>query len=268
MKKLIYGVLFIGLIGLSMVGCTKENISKPQISSSFENLNNQKGHNDVFYSKTNKPWWKTAIVDAAGALGGASGVLSFTHGTASLTPWGWGAVGLGAVVGGAGASIGYAGLQQPNDGNNGSNSNNPMDYIGLNHNKILIDFKNSNIEYTPKNLLDFVIKNKDKYGINNDISFPSLKTLDSLNLVIENIMVNGKEEEWMLSMLPNDYQDKEGILNLINSIQVMDNKNDVIDKIKNYENNQVESSSNNRKQSDLLILSFLSTLRNSTLLWY
>lgn len=114
-----------------------------------------------------RSWWKTVIVDAAGALGGAGSVASIGSVGVCSNPVGWTAIGIGAVIGGAGASLAKVApantalpIEKLNlnysSTSNISNSSNSNDDVGKQHNEIIIGFAKSKLTFNTKNYIDYI----------------------------------------------------------------------------------------------------------------
>ena len=170
MKKLVFGLIATVMFGFVVNAQTSTN------ELSNNKMENLYASNDVFHVDSNaennlneknvvRPWWATAIVDGAGALGGAGSVASFIN-VGSATPWGWAAIAGGAILGGAGASLAKAGNVKPHDNGikNLSNPLNEFDWVGVSHNQIINDYFSSNDEFNSGNYLEFIKKHKCDYN--------------------------------------------------------------------------------------------------------
>jgi len=130
------------------------------------------------YETLGKGFWNTAFVDAAGALGGAGSVASVAGwlGWTPAAPVAAGAVLLGAAIGGAGASIAYAGsygvpLEKDYLFSQSMIVNdNYVDKIGAIHNQIVIDYKEKYASYNEEAYFDFFEINKEQYGFTAPLS--------------------------------------------------------------------------------------------------
>ena len=219
------------------------------------------------------PWWKTALVDAAGALGGAGSVASgLAYVGAVSNPAGWIACGVGAVVGGAGSSIAYAGLVQP-DGTNGGlneddvkNNNNTFDYIGLYHNKLVIDYYPHKDNLSGENLIAFYNDNSSNYG-NVDLNFTEAEDVDSLINAANSLRGLSFEYfiEQIVTSLPT-FIDKIEFTNFLISNSTITDKKLCLENIKTFEN-QLLSDENLDELSKMKLASFFSTFRYSISLW-
>lgn len=110
--------------------------------------------------------WKTALVDAGGALGGAGSVASLCPPCPASPPWGWAAIGAGALIGGAAASCAiYPNLSIPQKQiTNISLLSNPE--IGIKHNEILTGYLPTVNEFSTNSYLEYIGSNSDKLGAN------------------------------------------------------------------------------------------------------
>src|SRR5687767_6910486 len=68
-----------------------------------------------------RPWWQTVLVDASGGLSGVNAISNWCRH--------WICLGIGAIVGGAGASLARMGEAIP-DNEPVRNEANDMDYVG------------------------------------------------------------------------------------------------------------------------------------------
>src|SRR5690554_1199505 len=204
-----------------------------------------------------QPWWKTALVDGAGALGGAGSVMSFTGGIAATTPIGW--VGVGA-----GASIAYAGNATPSKTKVKNNSNNPFDHVGIRHNLIVKDFHQTRVEYSDEKFIDFIEQNKSKYGIEEN-RYITVEYLREQGEKINSLKSNEDFINFVLNELPKEV-DKNEFANFLNSVGNAKTLEKAIEKILNYENDLAMTEMEDVAKNNIFI--FLTTLRNSTTLWF
>ncbi len=211
-----------------------------------------------------RKWWQTCIVDAAGALGGAASVVSFTSGVATLTPLGWGAVAGGAVLGGAGASLARVGNVRPTDNGikNLSNTMNELDYVGVKHNQIINDYFLNYSEYTDENYFEFINKNKSTYGIEK-INFDE-KYLEAQTSIIKDLDTDDKIVEYALIGLPSEIN-KDEFTSFLNNLKSIESADEFISEIKVYENKLLSGKLS--VETKLKLSSFFSTMRYSSNLW-
>lgn len=217
-----------------------------------------------------KPWWAIAAVDAGGAVGGALGCLQVTGGVAATNPAGWAATGICALVVGAGASVGYAVRGVNPTGTidpirTFPNPKNKLDYVGINHNKLVRDFINSKINYSGENFIKFVNENSSDYGIFEKI-LVTAKDLDEQDVIIQNLSSNDEEIiNWVVGKLPTDV-DSSKVSDLLNLLRQSSDNETALNAIVNYEN-EIIVDTKVSINSRVAMMGFLSTLRNSTVLW-
>jgi hypothetical protein len=211
-----------------------------------------------------KPWWKTALVDAGGALGGAGSVGSLI-GPAISTPVGVGACVLGGVLGGASASVGYAGMIEPSNpgGVSPQNPLNTLDDIGSKHNDLVNDFIRDNNEITAAGYFSYVSENKDKYGegemyLTEEFFSNQLQEVSALNETSEIL-------DYIGSKLPASVN-KENFKAELSKIANSSTPEEFISKTKNFENQFFESNSF-EKADEVALKAFFSTLRFSASIW-
>lgn len=267
MKKLIFG--FVATVLFSFIG-NAQTLSNNFEASNLDNLyaSNElpiANYNSLFNNENivGRKWWATCIVDAAGALGGAASVASFIN-VGSATPWGWAAIGGGAILGGAGASLARVGNVRPIDNGikNLSNSLNELDYVGIKHNQIINDYFANYSEYNTKNYFEFINKNKSKYGIEK-IYFDE-KYLDVQSALVKSLDTDVKIVDYALSNLPSEIN-KEDFKRFLNSLNSIESGDKFIAEIKNYENKLMSGKISN--DTKLKLSSFFSTMRYSSNLW-
>jgi hypothetical protein len=192
-----------------------------------------------------KPWWVTALVDAAGTLNGAGAVASYCP-TCLGTPLGQGAVVLGGIVGGASASLGYtgiAGMVEPANPNGGVLPQNPLnnlDDIGNKHNQLVNDFIKDNEEITAANFFSYISENKEKYGegelhLTEEFFTKQLDEVSSLNETSEIL-------DYIADKLPQNV-DKEEFKTELSEIASSSSREEFISKTKSFENQFFEETS-------------------------
>ena len=263
MKNLVFGVIAVVLFAFN------GNAQEPN-----KNLENLYASNDVFNVDSNvennlnekiavRKWWVTAIVDGAGALGGAGSVASFIS-VGSATPWGWAAIAGGAILGGAGASLAKVGNVKPQD--NGikdlSNSLNEFDWVGVSHNQIINDYFSSNYEFNSDNYLDFIKTHKCDYK-NIDVYFENEYIKNQTALVVK-LETDEQVIDYALENLPDEI-DKEEFKQFLNNLLLSQDGNSFIKEVKTYENKFINEK--HSKETKIKLLSFFSTLRYSCNLW-
>lgn len=222
------------------------------------------------YKTQGKGFWNTAFVDAAGALGGAGSVASVAGwlGWTPAAPIAAGAVALGAVIGGAGASIAYATsydipLGKDYEFNQSIIvSDNYIDEIGAIHNQIVIDYKKEYAIYTEETYFNFLDKNIEQYGFTESISISDKvkEDIEKLKLLTHSDVI-----KYTLEMLPKEI-DQQIYSDLFNDLESLSSKEEAISRIKIFESNEL----NEGKYTDetkLLLGIYFSTLRYSLFLW-
>lgn len=175
MKKIIYGGLFLAVLGIGFVGCNKNMTPENDINSTpselliFKKIDElNKGYKLASnHQKASTDWGKKLTADALGCVGGSRWGTSIGG-----FPWG---TGIGAAIG-AGAASYFAGIDL-GDGSidifeanilaydldiNMSNPNdNPYNYVGYRHNYILRELLLKNLVYdsqvTTRNLFSNVM---------------------------------------------------------------------------------------------------------------
>lgn len=208
---------------------------------------------------------QTVAADAAGALGGAgsaAGIINFL----SLTPPGWLVLGGGALVGGAAGSLAVydanAGYNVGNDDllmNLISNPENKLDYVGLKHNEILVDYLKINKKYDPAVFLEF----SKRYDTNNksvDIEFLSKQHSDMKAMKSYEDIVR-----YTLNKLPSGV-DRVEFADFLRRVEKIDNITAFVSEVKKYENKLLS----NKSFSDGTIgqlSAYFATLRYSSFLW-
>ncbi|WP_299684572.1 hypothetical protein [uncultured Dokdonia sp.] len=234
-----------------------------------------------------KPWWKKALVDAGGALGGAGSVGSLIN-VGSITPAGWVAIGGGAILGGGSASVAYSsessavehaeaaavesGKSAMNSGNSrmsnkSRTSDNQNDHIGQLHNQIIADYFDKHSTYNRNTFYDFVISDGRVYpkGIT-----PILTKKDYNQIVQESIYLripndNDKIIEFILKYLPdnvNTQKFRDYLILLLNS-----NTQDSFNANLDYAEGKVRSENDLSDYDSFLMDCFFSTARNSADFW-
>lgn len=265
MKKIIFGLIATVMFNF---GGNAQNVTNDLVTNNIENLyaSNELPILDLDYNNAivKRKWWQTCIVDAAGALGGAASVVSFTSGVASLTPLGWGAVAGGAVLGGAGASLARVGNVRPTDNGikNLSNTINELDYVGVKHNQIINDYFLNYSEYNTKDYFEFINKNKSKYDIEK-IYFDE-KYLEEQASIIRGLDTEDKIFEYALIGLPLEIN-KDEFKIFLNSLNYIESDDEFISEIKVYENKLLSGKLS--VDTKLKLSSFFSTIRYSSNLW-
>lgn len=144
------------------------------------------------------------------------------------------------------------------------NPENELDYVGLNHNKLVQDFMDSKIEYSGENFLKFVNENAEKYGISGEI-LVTAKELDNQDLIIGKLADNNQIIDWVVGKLPKDVDDSK-VSDLLNLLGKSSDNKVVLDAIVKYENEIINDEKVNIN-SRVVMMGFLSTLRNSIVLW-
>lgn len=210
--------------------------------------------------------WKTALVDAGGALGGAGSVASVI-GAGSATPIGSAAIVGGAVLGGASASVAYSGSAGPGStGNNsGSFGGNKYDFIGVEHNQFMHRYLTSQLISEPIDFYSFFKKTFD--------SRMNQKTFDILNAEYFNKQerevkkINSKADCYdFVSSNLTEKVDIKKFMPILEEIGATKNIKEAINLCKKLEANFFEKEKLN-KQGELLLKSFFSTLRHSLVYW-
>lgn len=245
-----------------------------------------------------KPWWAIGIVDAAGALGGAGSVLGSTGGIAATNPVGWAAAAGGAILGGAGASIAYNGLVVQDDPTTPGDKfdvvrqtakldkakkgaelkavkatakldkravERKFDYVGKNHNLLVSGFLKTGVKYSDEAYWEFVQKNGHKYGVDNN-KYYTLDDLKKQTEIIKTLKSDDDIVKFATQALPDDI-DKKAFVKFLYSFSEDSDLSTVQSKIKKYEQSIQKDKKVSQPSKDFLEF-FLSTLENSTILWY
>ena len=179
MKKIIYGSLFLTLIGI--VGCKKDQIMQNNLTQSKDSTSMITQITDNYISAQSEipaekisPFWRRVIgADLTGAGAGviAGGVAGAVTGGIGSVP---GAI-IGGILGVAGASFTAAGqenIANPGGNTGEPNPNNPYDFIG-------------DIHY---DIVDEMVNNYDLYMVNGELNYSKYEKLvfDHLKLKYEN----------------------------------------------------------------------------------
>lgn len=229
-----------------------------------------------FSSKNESPlvrsWWKTVLVDAAGALGGAGSVASISAGLSTTNPVGWGWMAAGAVVGGAGASLAMvvppgtvpAFESLPESFTYANNSANNDDNVGNEHNDIIIGFINSKSTFTVENYINY-IKSLDNDNYNKALGEIDKDYLESEFSRVAKISDESAALDLIRSRLPSGVNKVTFIQDLTVAINSKTSR-DFITEVKRLEEKYVANSSLTRNE-EIILNSFFSTLRFSSALW-
>lgn len=222
--------------------------------TSFAQKSTQKG----------KPGWATAVVDAGGALAGGGLVLELSGGTAAVTPWGWAATGLGAVIGGAAASVQFAYSRTVNP-ETSNNPDNNLNQIGVEHNLTVIEYLNylGEKDITSITYLEYINKHKpEMYSyVKNAITEEYLQKQEEELSTLDD---DQEYIDWAVKGLPADV-DAQKVKDFLNKYKSITSKEEAIKFITQYENSLIKS--NLKPESIELLKYYFTTLRNSTLLW-
>ncbi|WP_353118900.1 hypothetical protein [Myroides odoratus] len=222
------------------------------------------------YKIQGKGFWNTAFVDAAGALGGAGSVASVAGwlGWTPAAPVAAGAVLLGAIVGGAGASIAYADSYEVPIENDYAFSqsmiinDNYVDEIGAIHNQIVIDYKEKYAFYNEEAYFSFLETNKEQYGFTAPllISNKVKEDIEKLKSASHSDVI-----EYTLELLPKEI-DQEMYIDFFQHLEVLSAKEDAISFIKKFERSELIKQEYS-DETKLLLGVYFSTLRYSLFLW-
>lgn len=229
------------------------------------------------FSSSNEPplvraWWKTALVDAAGALGGAGSVASISAGLSTTNPVGWGCMAAGAVLGGAGASL--AMVVPPGETLTleavqesfpyAANSSNSNDNVGSEHNDIITGFVRSQKTFSTKNYVDY-IKSLDNKEYNDALKVIDSKYLEAEFKIVRRIKTETDALDLVQNRLPKGIDSEMLIRDLKNAMNAQTSRAFVTE-IKDIELNYSKDKKIN-KRDKLILNSFFSTLRHSAALW-
>jgi hypothetical protein len=124
------------------------------------------------------PWWRTAAADAKGALeGGAAGAA--LGGLAGGVGAGPGAA-AGALIGGAASSLVRSGIFPEMPITTAiTNTQNSFENVGINHNKLLVDFaKGKYADRSPEYLVTYLVNRAKIYKV--DASFLNMSDMVSI----------------------------------------------------------------------------------------
>ncbi|MFT5890955.1 MAG: hypothetical protein ACI9Y7_001054 [Dokdonia sp.] len=236
-------------------------------------------------SSGDMPWWKKAIVDAGGTLGGAGAVGSLI-GPGAITPAGWFALGGGAILGGASASIAVSSESSSqehaeeaqviksalNSGNSRSSrtsktSTNQNDQIGQLHNLIISEYFDKHSTFNKDQFYKFVINDKRVFPRG---TTPILTKKDYDQIVQESTYLrthpdNNQIIEFVLKHLPDtvDSQKFRDYLILLLNSNTVDSFNANLD----FVEGEVRSENDLSERDSYIIDGFFSTARNSAELW-
>lgn len=212
-----------------------------------------------------------AAADAAGALGGAGSVASIASwfSWTPAAPVAGIALCVGAVIGGVGASCAVSRQAPPTTPKDALTGNvllnsNYVDQVGVLHNEILFDYFNQNKDYSPEAYYEFIKNNKSKYGISeNPISLDYLIKQYESSIKFSDITgVNS----YIIENLPENVSKVE-YSNFLKELDNITEKNQSIDFIKKFEENELKNSKYDDK-TKIILGSFFSTYRHSLSLWY
>lgn len=217
--------------------------------------------------------WGVAAADAAGALGGAGSVASIA-GWFSWTP----AAPVAAIACGVGALIGGAGASMAASKTNGATPKNPkdiltnevafpdnyFDQVGVIHNQILFDYFSENSIYEPKKYFDYMNLNKSKYGIKE--VYVTLEYLERQYQDSKSFNDIDAINSYTLQNLPQGV-DKSAYSKFLNDLSNIEEKKAAIAFIKNFERTELKNPKYSEKTLGILG-SFFSTYRYSIALWY
>lgn len=218
-------------------------------------------------------WGRTAVIDAAGALGGAGSVAGIAgwFGWTPAAPVAAIAVGVGAIIGGAGASLAASNYTgdipiNPIDiiDNQLKTKENYFDKVGKLHNQIVYDYWQINNKYDPITFYDFIKKNKDKYGF--EEIFIKKEFLENQYRKIKDLSNDSNLEDYIIENLPKQVNSKEylSFIKKINSLS--QSKQDRIDYLKRFEKSELSKKEYN-DETKAILGGFFSTLKYSTFLW-
>ncbi|WP_028284104.1 hypothetical protein [Olleya marilimosa] len=211
--------------------------------------------------------WKTALVDAGGALGGAGSVGSLI-GAGAATPLGGAAIVGGALLGGASASIGYAGAAGPSSSGYGSLpatfGENYYDFIGTEHNILLFEYLKSKKISKQQSFYDFSKRYlKSEYEVS--LKYLSSDYFTKQDKEVKNLKSTEDIFNFVISKLPESV-DKRYLTSFLKQISNTSNIEDFLNISKKYENSFFNKS--DLKENDIIIMkTFFSTLRHSTYYW-
>ncbi|MEP0265138.1 hypothetical protein [Dokdonia sp.] len=236
-------------------------------------------------SSDDLPWWKTALVDAGGALGGAGAVGGFI-GPGSITPGGWVALGGGAILGGASASVAVTSNSSSvehaeeaqviksalNSGNSRSSrtsktTTNQNDQIGQLHNLIISEYFDKHNTFNRDTFYKFVINDERVFPRG---TTPILTKKDYDQIVQESMYLrvpnnNDMIIEFILKHLPDtvDTQKFRDYLILLLNSNTVDSFNANLD----FVEGEVRSDNDLSERDSFAMDAFFSTARNSAQLW-
>lgn len=277
MRKL-FSILVLTIL-FCMNGYSQSNANYEKFDSNFsieQSTNDVAQYDNISLTNsdiTRRRGWAIAGADAAGALGGAGSVASIASwfSWTPAAPVAAIAVGIGAIVGGVGTSLAVgrvAGVtpKDPSkiDYSNVILSDNYFDQVGNLHNRILFDYYSKNKEYSIKSYYDFLEKNKSNYGIKElNIKYEYLEAQDKLYSNLSDIEIINK---YTIENLPTNV-DKSYYTKFLNELADIDDKNNAIKFIKNFEQKELVNSKYDDKTKGILG-GFFSTYRHSLALWY
>ncbi|MGG5507117.1 MULTISPECIES: hypothetical protein [unclassified Myroides] len=254
MSKLLF------FLSLSFVFFSCESEDK---KSDFDSIQNY----DVYGSG----FWNTAFVDAAGALGGAGSVASVAgwFGWTPAAPIAAGAVALGAVIGGEGASIAYANSYSVSLNDDYSFredmivSENYVDKVGFIHNQVVLDYIEKYTIYNEEVYFNFLEKNKDQYGFTE-------QNLISLNQIKEDIRSLKEDSHadviaYTLKKLPKEI-DQQKYIEFFKELGSLSVKEKAIDCIIGFESKEL-TKKEYTDEAKVLLGVYFSTLRYSLWVW-
>lgn len=215
-------------------------------------------------AKSGPGFWATAAIDAGGALGGAASVAQLTG--PPVTPLHWWAVGGGALIGGAAASVAVHANKAVSPGNNGvgdiNNPKNQIDWVGTQHNNIAKDYIATYGEYNSETFYNFVSENREKYQIK-EMQL-SVEYLSRQATQVNSLKSQEEIFIFILDQLPKEVNKNE-FRSFLTTLFTKTASQSTLDYIRKYED-QIYS-----KQLPPISLAqmsaFFTTLRNSTNLW-
>ncbi|MDM1408912.1 hypothetical protein [Myroides sp. DF42-4-2] len=248
------------LLSLSIVLVSCESESKKLNFDTDQNFKTQ-----------GKGFWNTALVDGAGALTGAGSVASIAgwFGWTPAAPLAAGAVALGAVIGGAGASVAYAySYQIPirqdyQSDHNLTVTENYIDNVGIMHNQIIVDYQAKYPVYDEATYYSFVSDNKDKYGFSAMIL--TAVEENKIREEIESIITHSDVIGYTLEKLPKEVN-RENYTIFFENLESISVREKAISYVNQFEVKEL-SEKIYTDETKLLLGIYFSTLRNSMRLW-
>lgn len=234
--------------------------------------------NDALIEKNLVPiaWWKTVLADAAGAVAGAAalGQVAVIAGAVTGGVGAGVALGVGGVIGGAAASVASSSMVAPSGNGNtvneylehlllAENNENPMNYVGVNHNKILYDYTTEYQEFNIDEFYDFCIVNSTKYNINTEYLLDK-SVVNTIILETNNLNTTDGFINYIIDKLPesvNKYQFRVELTALLMNVDFN------ITDIANFEQSTKVLNTNIPEIDSWIIDSFFATFRYSYVYW-